>query len=115
MRKILVALFVSLSFILVGCSDSDTGGGTGYDSNSISDRKALYLDLMREEIPEARNVSDSLLLDSADAVCDLFDAGGEFEDAFFIYTESGLTIHQAGTLIGGAIGYKCPEHKGVLN
>lgn len=112
MRKILISLLVSLSFVLVGCGDEKVD----YDSAATGpDAEEIYLDMMREEIPELRSVSDSMILDNAKAFCELFDVGGTFEDAYIISTESGMTSHQTGILIGGAVAYECPEHKDILN
>lgn len=120
MNKFTAAVVAMMMMFTVGCSSaSDTPASvvTVTATPEISDPAAdeEYAELLRREAPGLRFVPTQDLIKNAETVCDSFDAGMTFREVAETYQRNGFDSNEAGTLIGGAIFYRCPEHSGVLD
>jgi len=112
--KFVLAILVSL-FVLTGCTGGlsvPTGDKTESTAQATGPSKRdLYIRLLREEAPQLDSVPDRMLFKNARVVCSLFDQGQTFTDVFLLYDSEGFPPKVAGTLIGAAVAFKCPEYK----
>lgn len=76
-------------------------------SYNLSDEE--YADLVRSEAPSLNDVPTGDLVENAQLVCESFELGASFDEIAFMFLDSGFTSNEAGTLIGGAVGWHCPE------
>jgi len=70
-----------------------------------------YLSVVRGAVPAFEQVPDKTLLQNAHGVCDTFAAGATGIQTMQMFLDSGFTPEQAGTLVGGAIRFFCPQYK----
>lgn len=74
-----------------------------------------YVDFMRESDPWLADLPGDVIVDNAVLVCQSLDTGSTVEDILLIMTDSGIPPFTQGTLLGGAIGWKCPEYASLLD
>lgn len=101
---------VLLVFLLSACS---TGGREETPPQAPSSDEQ-YLETLRDEFPALRDESDESILKVTHLVCDIFDAGGSFEELVAILVDNDVSAETAGALIGGAVVHECPEHVDII-
>lgn len=116
----MISFAITGIFLLSGCmipvqTDSQPTGPAPAPESVDTFTDEDYADLVRAEAPSLSGLSTDVLIENAELVCLSFDTGATFDDIGMIFLESGFTPEEAGVLIGGAVGYKCPEHETVLD
>lgn len=71
--------------------------------------RAIYLQVVRDEMPRLASVSDQSLLNVAYAIVDAYEAGVPFSALVAIAMDSGFTAYESGYLIGAAVYVFAPE------
>jgi hypothetical protein len=113
MKRVIAAVVLSV-VLLSGCSvsiNSKSNEPTPTPTNSTQ----AYVDNLRSASPdETEGVPDADLIETGRAACGAFDRGVTPEEIFSELNGSGIDPYFAGTVVGAAARYLCPEHEKML-
>lgn len=108
MNRGLIFPVVIAAVLLSGCS-----GGQAALSKAEKDK--TYIETVRDKYPSSV-VSDSLLLQLAEATCGAFDSGASQSDVVNVIRSSGRDSGvEIGFAVGAAVPIYCPQHLDKIN
>lgn len=117
MRIITSVFAILFALILTACGGTDSNNDSNNDSNSdgLSVIDSIYLELLRDEIPDLNHVEDDLIINLGSEICNAFDNGMSFREMVMAGMGSEFTASEQGAMIGASIGAYCPEYEYKLN
>lgn len=113
MRIITSVFAILFALILTACGGTDSNNDSNNDGLSAID--SLYLELLRDEIPDLNLIEDDLIISLGSEICNAFDNGMSFREMVMAGMGSEFTASEQGAMIGASIGAYCPEYEYKLN
>lgn len=104
LMRYLIAVIAAL-ILFTGCSEHP-------GEETVTDEE--YAEMVREMAPGLADVDTDTLVLNAELICDSFDNGMSAQAVAEILISNGMSVNETGTLLAGAVFYKCPEHEDLL-